>query len=92
MNFENFTIKSQESVNEAIQIAKNNNNQAIETGHIFKGILRTDENVTSFLLKKSDVNVNNLETVLNKIIESYPKVSGGKEYFSNNAFISSFIS
>jgi len=85
MNFENFTIKSQESVNEAIQIAKNNNNQAIETGHIFKGILRTDENVTSFLLKKSDVNVNNLETVLNKIIESYPKVSGGKEYFSNNA-------
>jgi ATP-dependent Clp protease ATP-binding subunit ClpB len=85
MNLENFTIKTQEAVQEAVHIAKNHNNQSIETGHLLKGVLNTDKNITGFLLKKLDVNINNFDSELDKMIESYPKVSGGKDYFSANA-------
>ena len=52
MNFNNFTIKSQEAVQQAQQIATNNGQQSIENGHLLKGILEVDENVTPFILKK----------------------------------------
>ncbi|MFT6167081.1 MAG: ATP-dependent Clp protease ATP-binding subunit ClpB, partial [Vicingaceae bacterium] len=56
MNFKNYTIKSQEVIQQAHQLATSSNHQAIENGHILKAILDTDENVTPFLLKKLGVN------------------------------------
>lgn len=85
MNLNNFTIKSQEAIQQAVQIATVNGQQAIENGHILKGILEVDENVTPFILKKLNVNTNLFTTTLNKILESYPKVSGGQPYLSSNA-------
>src|SRR6478736_3920876 len=85
MNFNNYTIKSQEAIQKATEIAGGNQQQAVETGHLLKGILETDENVTSFLIKKLGVNKNILDTKLNQIIAAYPKVSGGSPYLSNAA-------
>lgn len=85
MNLNNFTIKSQEVIQHAFIIAQRYNNQAIENGHILKGIISQSENITSFLLNKLGVNVENFEKVLNKIIESYPKISGGDQYISTIA-------
>ena len=56
MNFNNFTIKSQEAIQQAFQIAQGNNQQAIETGHILRGLIHSAENVVDFLLKKLSVN------------------------------------
>lgn len=85
MNLNNFTIKSQEAVQQAVQIATENGQQAIETGHIMKGILEVDENVTPFILKKLNVNTPMFTAALDKIIQSYPKVSGGQNVLSNSA-------
>ncbi len=85
MNLNNFTIKSQEAVQQAMQIATNNGQQAIENGHILKGILEVDENVTPFILKKLNVNTTMFTKALDKIVEGYPKVSGGQPFLSNTA-------
>jgi ATP-dependent Clp protease ATP-binding subunit ClpB len=85
MNLNNFTIKSQEAIQQAVQIATVNGQQAIENAHILKGILEVDENVTPFILKKLNVNTNVFTAALNKILESYPKVSGGQPYLSSSA-------
>ncbi|WP_303923576.1 ATP-dependent chaperone ClpB [Draconibacterium sediminis] len=85
MNFNNFTIKSQEAIQQAFQIAQGNNQQAIETGHILRGVLHSAENVTEFLLKKLDVNVPVFKQALDQIIQSYPKVSGAEQYLSSGA-------
>ena len=85
MNFNNYTIKSQEAIQKATEIAGGNQQQAIETGHILKGIQQTDENVITFLGKKLGVNQNMLNMSLNAIVEGYPKVSGGNPYLSNAA-------
>lgn len=85
MNLDNFTIKSQEAVQKAQEIAFGYQHQAVETGHILKGILTVNENVAPFLLKKLNVNLNNIESVLNKIICGYPKVSGSAQYLSPKA-------
>jgi ATP-dependent Clp protease ATP-binding subunit ClpB len=85
MNLNNFTIKSQEAIQEAQQLATLNGNQSIENAHILKGIFRVDENVTPYLLKKMNVNLAVFEKALDKIIESFPKVTGGSIYLSNSA-------
>ncbi|MCX6312514.1 MAG: ATP-dependent chaperone ClpB [Bacteroidetes bacterium] len=86
MNLNNFTLKSQEAIQEAQQLATANNNQAVETGHLLKGILAVDENVTPFLLKKLNVNTNLFTQLVDRINDSYPKVSGGgTQYLSNTA-------
>ncbi|MBI1288203.1 MAG: ATP-dependent chaperone ClpB [Flavobacteriales bacterium] len=85
MNFNNFTIKSQEALQSATQEAMNNGQQAIETGHILKGVLNVDENVTPFLLKKLGVNVQAFEAAVDSQVKSYPKIEGGQPYLSNNA-------
>ncbi|MGB3946416.1 MAG: ATP-dependent chaperone ClpB [Bacteroidia bacterium] len=85
MNLNNFTIKSQEAVQQALQIATINGQQAIENGHLLKGILDINENVTPFILKKLNVNTPMFTAALNKIVEGYPKVSGGNQYLSNTA-------
>jgi ATP-dependent Clp protease ATP-binding subunit ClpB len=83
MNLNNFTIKSQDAVQQAMQIATINSQQAIENGHLLKGILAADENVTPFILKKLNVNTPMFIKVLDKIVEGYPKVTGGQPYLSN---------
>jgi ATP-dependent Clp protease ATP-binding subunit ClpB len=85
MNFNNYTIKSQEAIQKATEIAGGNQQQAVETGHLLKGILQTDENVTNFLFKKLNINTNILNTKLDEIINAYPKVSGASPYLSNGA-------
>jgi len=85
MNLNNFTIKSQEAIQQAMQIATINGNQAIENGHILKAILEVDENVTPFILKKLGVNQAVFSKTVDAIVNSYPKVSGGQPYLSNNA-------
>jgi len=86
MNFNQFTIKSQEAIEKSQQIALASGHQSIETGHLLKGLIETDENVISFLLKKCNVNLIRLSQTLDAIINSYPKVSGGSsQYLSNNS-------
>ena len=85
MNFNNFTIKAQEAFQKASEIAAGNQQQAIETAHILKGLLMVDENVISFLLKKLNVNLNRLNSVLDAQIQSFPKVSGSEIYLSSSA-------
>ncbi|RPD47129.1 ATP-dependent chaperone ClpB [Hymenobacter sediminis] len=85
MNFNNYTIKAQEAVQKATEIAGGNQQQAIETGHLLKGLFQSDENVLSFLAKKLGVNLNILTPRLDSIVAGYPKVSGGSPYLSNEA-------
>jgi len=86
MNFNNFTIKSQEAVAKATELATAKENQAIETSHLLKGMLLVDENVIPYLLRKLNVNLDAITSELDSIISSYPQVSGGGEqYLSNDA-------
>jgi ATP-dependent Clp protease ATP-binding subunit ClpB len=84
MNFEKFTIKSQEALQKSAEIAMNSQQQAIEPGHLLKAILETDENVVSYLIKKLNVNKNLLDTKIEEVLHSYPKVSGQQPYLSPN--------
>jgi len=85
MNFNNYTIKSQEAIQQAQQLAQEMDHQQIENEHIFKAILMVDENVTPFLLKKLNINVNLFTQILDKSLESFPKVSGGDIHLSREA-------
>ncbi|SDG44573.1 ATP-dependent Clp protease ATP-binding subunit ClpB [Mucilaginibacter gossypii] len=85
MNFNNFTIKAQEAVQKASEIAVGNQQQAIETAHLLKGLLLVDENVITYLLKKLNVNLNRLNDTLDAQIASFPKVSGSNVYLSSEA-------
>ncbi|CAN5625848.1 ATP-dependent chaperone ClpB [soil metagenome] len=83
MNFNQFTTKSQEAVQQAQVIAQSQGHQSIEPGHLLKALLEVDENVVPFLLGKSNVNLQTLNKGLDELIASYPKVSGGNPYLSN---------
>src|ERR1700733_15918846 len=83
MNFNNFTIKAQEAVQKASEIALGNQQQAIETAHLLKGLLLVDENVITYLLKKLNVNVNRLNETLDDQINAFPKVSGSNLYLAS---------
>ena len=83
MNLNNFTIKSQEIIQEAQRIATERGNQAIENGHVLKAIFNTDENVTPYLFKKVNVNTQMLTKALDKIIEGYPRSTGAETYLSS---------
>jgi ATP-dependent Clp protease ATP-binding subunit ClpB len=85
MNLKNFTIKSQEALQHAQQFALGSGQQSVESSHILKGILAVDENVTPFLFKKLNVNINLFSEALDRIVEGLPKVEGGDQYFSRNA-------
>ena len=85
MNLNNFTIKAQDAIQKAQEIAHANQNQALENAHILKGIFTTDENVTPYLFKKLGVNLAIFTRALDKIVESLPKVSRGEPYLSNSA-------
>ena len=85
MNINKFTIKSQEALQQAQQIAQSFGQQQVENEHIFKGILEVDENVTPFILKKLNVNVELFKKIVDSTIQSFPKVSGGELQFSRDA-------
>ncbi|MFD2718069.1 ATP-dependent chaperone ClpB [Hymenobacter monticola] len=85
MDFKNFTIKAQEAVQKATEIAGGNQQQAVETGHLLKGLFQSDESVFSFLASKLGANLNILTPRLDALVAAYPKVSGGSPYFANEA-------
>ncbi|MGV3761069.1 ATP-dependent chaperone ClpB [Parapedobacter sp.] len=85
MNFNNYTIKAQEAVQKASEIAVGNQQQSIETAHLLKALLLVDENVVSHLLKKLNVNIKHVEDELDKQIATFPKVSGSNIYLSSTA-------
>ena len=84
MNLNNFTIKSQEALQKAQEIAGGYQHQAVENGHLLKGILAVDENVAPYLLKKNNVNIQGLQQVLDRELQSYPRVAGGDIYLSSD--------
>ena len=85
MNFNNFTIKSQEAIQQAQQLAQELGHQQIENEHIFKAISIVDENVAPFLPKKLNINVDLFNDILDKTLQSFPKVSGGDIILSREA-------
>jgi ATP-dependent Clp protease ATP-binding subunit ClpB len=85
MNFNNYTIKSQEAIQQAQQLAQSYGHQQIENEHLFKAIFEVDENVLPFLLKKLNVNISILQQALDKQLESFAKVSGGDIMLSREA-------
>jgi ATP-dependent Clp protease ATP-binding subunit ClpB len=85
MSLNNLTIKSQEALQQAQQIAQSFGQQQLENEHIFKAILEVDATVTPFILKKVNVNVDLFQKVLDSTIQSFPKVSGGDIMFSRDA-------
>jgi len=84
MNLNNFTIKSQEAVQQAQQIAAGFEQQSIEPAHILKGVLEVDENVIPFILKKVNANINNITNGVDSLVQGYPRVSGGNQYLSED--------
>jgi len=85
MNLNNFTIKSQEAVQQAVQLVSQNNQQVIEPAHLLKAVIMTGESITNFLFQKLGVNSQNVNMILDRQIESYPKVSGGEPYLSKES-------
>ncbi len=84
MNFNNFTIKAQEALQHAFEVAQSKQQQAVETGHVLKGLLHAAENVTGFLLKKTGANTQAFQQALDRIVEGYPRVVGGEQYLSSD--------
>jgi len=85
MNFNNFTIKSQEAVQQAIQLVQSRGQQVIEPEHLLAGVLKVGENVTNFIFQKLGMNGQQVAMVLDRQIASLPKVTGGEPYLSRGA-------
>jgi ATP-dependent Clp protease ATP-binding subunit ClpB len=85
MDLEKLTIKAQEAVQQAQQIAMEQQHQAIECSHLLKGILQVDEHVLPFIMKKLSMNDSHVETVLDQMISAYPRVTGSESYLSKEA-------
>lgn len=82
MNFNNFTIKSQEALQQTIELCRNAGNQVIEPVHLLKGVMITGDAIIKFLFQKLSVNGSNVDALIDKAMASFPKVSGGEPYFS----------
>ena len=85
MNFDNFTIKAQEAVQQAVNRAQSGGQQAVTALHLLAGILQVGENVTQFLFGKMGVNSNALQQVVDRELQSQPRVSGGEPYLDRDA-------
>ena len=85
MNFNKFTIKAQEAIQEAVNIAQAHGQQVIEPAHIMGGVLKSNEQIVSFLLQKTGANINNIKSGTERMISSLPKVSGGEPYLSRES-------
>ena len=85
MDLQKFTIKTQEAIQQARQIAESKGHQSIETGHLLQGIFAVDQEVIPFILKKLSVNQTMFLAALERIVDTYPKVSGGQVYLGQGA-------
>ncbi|MGB3465972.1 MAG: Clp protease N-terminal domain-containing protein, partial [Cyclobacteriaceae bacterium] len=85
MNFDKYTIKSQETLNKATEMAQANGQQVVENGHLLKALLAVDENVITFIFKKLAINRTQVDQKLEDILNGYPKASGQRPYLSNDA-------
>ena len=85
MNFNNFTIKSQEAIQKAVEIARRSGNQAIEPAHLLKGILSEGGSVIKFIFQKLSINESFVEQQLDQEISTFPKVANAEPYLSNAA-------
>lgn len=85
MNFDKFTIKSQEALQKAAEIALQAQQQAIEPGHLLKALMETDENVIGYLMAKLNISQSMLDSRLEEILKSYPRVSGSQPYLSSSS-------
>ncbi|MCB0526839.1 MAG: ATP-dependent chaperone ClpB [Saprospiraceae bacterium] len=86
MTYDNFTIKAQEAILQAQQIAAGYEQQNVDTAHLLKGMLEVDDSVTDFLLKKAGVSMSRFEQELDKLVWETPKVAGAdKQYLTNEA-------
>ena len=84
MNFNNFTVKSQEAIQQAIELVQSNGQQVVETPHLFKALLTKGEDLTQFLFGKLGVNVSTLQVIVDNMISGFPRVSGGEPYLSRD--------
>lgn len=82
MNLNQFTIKSQDAIQHAIEIASGSNRQAVEPGHLLSALISTEESLMDFLFRKTGIG--NINPILDKILESYPRVSGGEPFLSRD--------
>ncbi|MGL4331928.1 MAG: ATP-dependent chaperone ClpB [Bacteroidales bacterium] len=85
MNMNNFTIKAQEAIQKAVEIVTSNNQQSIEPVHILKGLILEGESIMNFLFQKTEINLQAVARVVDREIQSLPKVSGGEPYLSRDA-------
>ncbi|MDR2810033.1 MAG: ATP-dependent chaperone ClpB [Tannerellaceae bacterium] len=85
MNLNNFTIKSQEAVQQAARLVAERNQQVIEAPHLLKAVILTGESIIQFLFQKLNIPVQNLTRTLDRLLDSYPRVSGGEPYLSHEA-------
>ena len=85
MNFNKFTIKAQEAIQKAVNLAQEHGQQVIEPAHIMGGILKSDEQIASFLLQKSGADISNIKKDVDSIIKSLPRVTGGEPYLSRES-------
>ncbi len=85
MNFDKFTIKSQEALQKSAEMAMSHQHQAIEPAHLLKAILETDENVSSYLFKKLNVTQSILDTKLSEILSSFPRITGQQPHLSSTS-------
>ncbi|MCQ2974886.1 MAG: ATP-dependent chaperone ClpB [Bacteroidales bacterium] len=84
MNFDKFTIKAQQAVNEAAMLSQRAGCQAIETGHLLSALLKADENITNFIFRKLNINLQTFQRTLDAICSRYVKVQGGDPFLSSN--------
>jgi len=86
MTYDNFTIKAQESILKAQQIAGALQQQSVDTPHLIRGIIETDEQLSQYLFNKLDINIETLKNNLDKTVKAYPKVKGtDKQYLTDHA-------
>ena len=85
MNLNQYTVKSQEAIQKAQQIALDFGNQSIEPQHLLEGIFQVDENISAFLMKKAEADLNLIRQRNRESLESLPKVEGGNIYLSQSA-------
>ena len=85
MNFNNFTIKAQEAVQEAVNLVQAKGQQAIEPVHLLAGVMKVGENITRFIFQKLGINEQQVALVLDRQIDSLPKVSGAEPYLSRES-------
>ena len=85
MTFDKFTIKAQEVVQEAVNIAQRNGQESIEPVHLLKGVLQRAKDVATYIFQKLGVNATQIDTVVDTEIQRLPRVQGGQPYLSNGA-------